>query len=143
MSAHDVMESVYGNWASHSLDADVAGGLWLSLAPKGTAYPYCVYDLISSVPTARMNTDSDTGTEIFDLEFQLALYDDKMSTLAVAAKAVRAAYDYAPLTLGAGEGGVLQVRCTNEIPTKLEDDIWQWVISLTVTRYKPIDPSGS
>ena len=143
MSAHDVMEAVYGNWASHSLDTSITGGLWLSLAPSGTSFPYCVYDLVSSTPKHRMNTDADTGTEIFEMEFQLALYDDKMSTLAAAAKEVRAAYDYAPLTLGAGEGGVLQVRCTNEIPSKLEDEIWQWVISYVVTRHKPIDPSGS
>ena len=142
MSAHDVMEALYSHWTTKTLDTTVTGGLWLSLAPQGTAYPYCVYDVISNVPISKHGSSSTAGTEVYDLEFQLSLYDDKMSTLAAASKAVRTAFDFASITLGASEGDVLQVRFANEIPTKLEDDIWQWVLVYNIMRSLPIDPSG-
>jgi len=143
MSAHDVMEGIFTNWSSNSLDSTVTGGLWLSLAPEGTAFPYCVYDIVSNVPRAKMNSSSSSGTEITEIEFQLSLYDDNMSTLGAASKTVRAAYDYADLSLGVGEGDVLQVRLSNEIPQRLEDEIWQWVLIYKVLRSKPYNPSGA
>lgn len=142
MSAHDVMEVIYSQWGDQSLDSDVAGGLWLSLAPSGTAYPYAVYDLVSSVPDARGNTSASAGTEIYRIEFQIALYGDTMSQVSTASKEVRAAFDNADLSLGAGEGDVLQCRCVNETPIKLEDDIWQWVLMYEILRSEPINPSG-
>lgn len=143
MSAHDVMESIYSRWTAQSLTDDVAGGLWLSLAPSGTSFPYAVYDLVSSVPDARGNTTASSGTEIYRIEFQIALYGDTMSEVSTASKAVRAGFDNAGLTLSGGEGDVLQCRCVNETPVKLEDDVWQWVLTYEILRSEPINPGGA
>jgi hypothetical protein len=133
-SVWPVMQAIYNHWNSSNLNTYVAGGLWANIAPNGTAYPFAVYDMISSPVSERARKTATTMTWIYNTRFQIVMYDDNLATLGAAAEKVREAFDLANLVLLGNAGTVLQCKYVNELPRKQDEEVWQWMLEYEIQR---------
>jgi hypothetical protein len=137
-SVWSVMQSIYTHWNSNNLDSHVSGGLWANVAPSGTAYPHAVYDMLSNtVDNISRQTDTQL-TYVYGTSFQIVIYGDNLSVLGNAIDRIRNVYDYGNLVLLGDSGSVLQCKYVNEIPRKLDDSVWQWMLEYEVQRHASI-----
>lgn len=133
-SVWPVMQAIYNNWNNNNLTQYCRGGLWASVVPAGTPYPCATYDMISSPVTERARKTTTQMTWIYLTRFQIVLYDENLATLGAAAEKIREAYDLADLVLLGNAGTVLQCKYVNELPRKLDEEVWQWMFEYEIHR---------
>lgn len=102
MALDDVLAAVKTRWDAKSLDDTVTGGLHYRRGPD-LAAPYVVLSDIASTVALRTGSDAVSGNEYTSTQFQLLLVHNGGPAAARTAKrTIRAAFDWAPLTLAHG-----------------------------------------
>jgi len=71
-----LFEGIWDEYDGSALESEI-NGMFFTEAPQGTAYPYCVYHLISDVPSWIFGTTANT-MENYIIQFNL--YSDKSSS---------------------------------------------------------------
>ncbi len=137
-----VPEAIVTRWDAQSLDATFPGGIWLGGAPSGTVFPYAVFFDLGEFPQG-WSTNSVFVNHL--LQFDIFLEEDNTndpgSLLGTHVRTFKAAMDFAPLTMPAGEGHVEETRWGSTRITKEDQGIWHAQLDYTIRRRKPIDPS--
>lgn len=100
-----------------TLKALVTGGMWVTQAPNGCAYPYIVINTITNIP-------DDTFTENIEfIRIQFTIWDDEMDAFATGGmkaiyEAFRALYDDATLTVTGWTNFSTRFVKMTEMPTE-------------------------
>ena len=89
-------------WDAQGLGGTVSGGIHHGQSPTPNNMPFAVFTLIAETPDLWTNT-----SRYARAVFQIAVFHPDPDVAGTLAKAVSAAFDFAPLSLEGGAGDVL------------------------------------
>ena len=108
-----------------TLKTACVGGMWLGMAPRGTAYPFITLTVIPSNMTYAMGS----AAEISDAEIRFSIWDSSraMASIIAILPLVKAQYDNTILTM-TGYTNILAMRIGDGVSIEDEDRGWQWML---------------
>lgn len=133
-----ILWAVRKRWTEMKLDTVITGGLHIGTAPRNTAMPYCVLNVLTEIPA--MRTSSGGGLRH---EYSLTILDFTVwstgGLLATEdhADAIRLKFDNVPLMLQTGrDGQVLRFRWESSSPQQSPENtsVWSYTITYEVLR---------
>jgi len=133
-------ESIMKLWDGSRLADLFTGGIWHSIAPAETEYPYVVI-----VPVSNEAVTWTESSEIRRQSFQLTVYDkddgqiDPVSKMGTFLKRITDVFDQAPLEMPNSSGIVLDVRRIRDNVTKdgRTKNVWTAMVEYKVKRVLP------
>ena len=135
-----VHKAIVARWDAKSLDSTFDGGLWAFKAPLEETFPYVVFFPIADAPATWT-----VGREVRESTFQFSIWMkeadgvDPAKTLGELMDTLKAAYDFAPLTI-AGQT-VLLVQRDGETQEEEGDEIWHGTVTYRIRRSVAADYS--
>lgn len=135
-----ILWAVRKRWTEMKLDTVLTGGLHLGTAPRGTAMPYCVLNVVSEVADIRTSSGNSLKHEYsrIMLDFTVWSTGGLLST-EDHADAIRLKFDNVPLMLQTGKDGqVLRFRWVNSMPLQSPDNtsVWSYTVTYDVLRHR-------
>lgn len=137
----DLFTGIYTRFSStphSSFYNDIGGRMYLSEAPEGTAFPYCVYGLVNNAADWTFTEDTD------DAVIEFTLYSDSASAVEItdAESKLRAEYDDCQLPSTAiGSWSHIWMQRGNSYLDKLPDilpdkSVWRYTVEYDVKLMK-------
>ena len=121
-----IYDEFTGTTGDGSLYAELGGRLHFSEAPQGTVYPYCVYHLISDVPSWTFDADMENYL------IQFNLYSEKNSSTEINTAFTALTtnlYDWCTLNID-GYSHIYMKREFSNLTR--ESDIWNYFIQYRI-----------
>jgi len=121
----DLFAAIMIRYAAVPLASSLTGGLWSTLAPQDTAFPYGVFSLISDVPEWTF------GENLENILLQFNLFSNTSDPVQVCAlfTLLKTAFDFLDLSIDNYE--TVSLIRENAILTKVED-IWQYNVTYRI-----------
>ena len=146
----DLFEALVDRWDSQSLGAagTFDGGVWGLQAGANASWPHVVVESVFNSPD---QWSSHGEFRIHEITFHTYV-KDKVSSSTVfdevgrLQKVLMAAFDFAPLTVGSGEGTILQMRRTGDtiiLEDSPDGDVYHGLVTYEVHRVLSVNFSPS
>ncbi len=138
MSLIDLFPAIDARWNANNLDASITGGITAGSADDAKM-PYCVFNVLGTTVRTRSSSGDAGAGEYTATTVEFALHGNTgLGPIGALVKTLRAAFDNATLTLGAGEGSVLYMRYLTDIPVQNPDSqyrhVWRYVVTYEILR---------
>ena len=137
-----VPKAIVSRWDAQSLNSTFDGGLYGNKTPQEIAFPYVVFTLISSVPV-RWTSHSEIRSEVYEFSIWYKEEDDvdPIERIGELMDALKAAFDFAPLSIAVAGSELLEMRRQSEFYEEDDDEIWHAPITYNARRRVPANYS--
>ena len=121
----DLFTAIITHYADASLKDSLTGGLWCTLAPQETAFPFGVFSIISNVP------DWTFSENMENILLQFNLFSDTSNPVQICAlfTLLKTAFDFVDLDIDNYE--TISLVRENSILTRIEG-IWQYNVTYRI-----------
>lgn len=135
-----VFKAIVDRWDSESLDSTFSGGLFNTKAPLEAAFPYVVFYPISSAP-ATWTSNREIRLEViqFSIYYEEENSADPVKKIGELMDTLKAAYEFAPLSIAAADGRIIEVRRQGEFFEEEDEEIWHGQITYNIRREAPVN----
>ena len=144
----DLFEALKDRWDAKSMATTFTGGAHAQFAHKDASFPFVIFESGGTTPEI-WTSDGEFQNASMTLHIFSNSKGSSSSRWAEAGrilKVLKAAFDFAPLTLGSGEGSILEMRRTNEnilIEDSPDGDVIHSIIEYEILRQMTVDYSPS
>lgn len=148
MSMGAVLKAIKSRWDSKNLDDTVSGGIHKRRAKNLTA-PYVIVSVIASPVSERSSSNGKTGNQYESTQIQLLLVDNGgIESAWTKANAIKAAFDWAPLTVSVDSETLVYCRFAGELDVEDPEDphnpnavFWALTYDVLTESSKSLSPS--
>lgn len=118
-----LLQAIITEMAGSDFNTNIGGRLFLSEAPPNSAYPYCVYDIISSVPDEYFVLSP--ALEDFGISFQIWTEETSAVDVNDLFEDLKTVYDNCELTV-TGYTFVHMWRTFSNLNRQPHTNLWQY-----------------